>query len=544
MRALIKKLIVSLALVACALVSTVARQTTGKCHILLFDVSGSMKADERYKNNLKGWLVEPLIKSNIFSPNDRVIVRWFDKRGNSNFLKDDKQRIYDDKYDVQAILGAVPTPDKANGLQTDLTEALNLSLADIKELPVQGEVLVWMITDNDQDAEGMRDTEKLYQQISDDKNFRAAYLFPLSNENGQLLQGKTAMVMYLLHYSPQVSPLNLDRATDDAGQKIKNPPITWFPFEKNILVDETSITANSEPVEVVDNKLMLPDAAEGIPPEFELQFRFKSQIRGREITKGKITHPAAGVNHLPDSVQSEGDLNLWRANISPTSLAIKTGQNSPTPYKVTISSTEAGFRPASFWDGMWNSHSEPVGMTLRFTPEILESKLDVPAISKVKNLDGIQQIVTRSQKSNRPVVIPMTFRVAHNTLWRRVVAALLGVTMTCALSAGLAMFLMKNRYELSTPSGEQVLTLPVIGSGYITLSNGERVAVIRKRFGSLRVEPLHDYLVDGARVSRPLSRGINSFEIQSQSDGRKYPHSIKRLAAPPDQPAIKDNLLD
>jgi hypothetical protein len=538
-------LIISFGLIVAALASAFAQQQTkDTCHILLFDVSGSMRVDDRYKNNLKGWLAEPLVRSGAFAPTDRVIVRWFDKRGNASFSKTDKQRRYDGKYDLRAILNNVPSPDEATGLNTDLPEALDLALADIRELPVQGEALIWMITDNDQDAEGMRDVDKLYQKISDDKNFRAAYLFPLSNENGQLPQNKSAMVMYLLHYSPQGSNLNLDRVADEVGQKIKNQPITWFPFEKNILVDEASVTANSEPVKVVDNKLALPDVREGMPPEFDLQFRFKSRLRGREISKGKITRPAASVNQLPETLEPEGDLNSWHADISPSSFAMKTGQSSSSVYKVTVASDGASLRPSSFWDGMWNSSSDPVGVILQFTPEILESKLDVPAISRVKNLDGIQQIVTRSQRSSRPVVILMSFRVAHNTLWRRVVAALLVAGAVALLGGALSLFLMKNRYELSTPSGEQLLTLPVIGSDYITLSNGERVAIIRKRFGKLKVEPLRDYLVDGGHTPRPISNETNSFEIQNESDGKKYPHSIKRLAAPSNQTVGRDDLLD
>jgi hypothetical protein len=544
MRKLTRRLIISLSLMGCALATALAQQPAGRCHVLLFDVSGSMRADNRYQNNLKGWLVEPLVKSGAFAQGDRVVVRWFDKRGNTSFSKSDGQRRYDGKYDLQAILDNVPLPQEATGLNTDLPEALGLALADIKELPIQGDVLIWMITDNDQDAEGMRDVDRLYEKISDDKDFRAAYLFPLSRENGQSLQNKSAMVLYLLYYSQKGSPPNLDPIADDVGQKIKNPPITWFPFEKGILVDETSITANSEPVSVIDNRLSLPDVPEGVPPEFELQFRFKSQLRGREITKGKITRPAVSINQLPESLEQGEDLKSWRADISPSMLAMKTGQSSSSVYKVTIASQAAGLRPSSFWDGMWNPISEPVGIMLQFTPEVLESKLDVPAISAVKNLDGIRQIVTRSQKSARPVVIPMSFRVAHDTLWRRAVAASLAVAMVAMLGGAAAVFLVKNRYELSTPNGEQLLTLPVIGSNYITLGNGERAAIIRKRFGSLKVEPLKDYLVDGAHIARALASGTSSFEIQSESDGRKYPHSIKRLAAPSSPTVVQDDLLD
>src|SRR6185369_6136654 len=155
----------------------------------------------------KTWLIEPLLSAGAFAPGDRVIVRWFHQRGNADFELNDPLRKYDDKYDARAVAAA----SQADGQHTNLPEALELALADVRGFKVSTDVLIWMVTDNDQDADGTRDANALYQRISGDKNFHAAYLYPLTKENGKQLSGNdAALVMYLLHYSTLGSPPNLD----------------------------------------------------------------------------------------------------------------------------------------------------------------------------------------------------------------------------------------------------------------------------------------------------------------------------------------------
>lgn len=546
MRAWLKKLIAATGLMAYGLVATIAQPPAGKCHILLFDVSGSMRIDNRYGNNLKNWLVEPILKSSAFGPNDRVIVRWFDQRGNTNFERGDRQRTYDNRNDTQAILAHVPANDDAQGLNTDLPEALDLTLGDISNLPVQGDALIWLVTDNDLDPDGLRDAEKMYQKISSDKNFRAAYLFPLAKENGQSVTqtNKAAMVLYLLGYSPKNSPLNLDSLADEVGRRINNQPVTWFPFEKNVLVDDANVTVNEQPASVVDNKLLLPDVEEGTPPEFVIKLRFKSQLRGREIRSGKLTRPAASAQ-LPESVEAEADLSAWHATISPSTLAIKPKQKSSSEYTALVAAEGVGLHPASFWDAVWNSASDPVDVSLQFTITDLDVPLDESLLAPVKNLTGLQQVVRHSQNSNRPVIIPMSFRVMYNTLWRRVVVALLGLLLLGLVAGGLSVVLVKTRYELTTPSGERILDLPLWGSRIITLDHGERAAVIRKQFGKLEVAPLPTYLINGGHKAARLTEEVNRFEIQTETDGKRYLHSLKRLTRQTKGPALpRDDILD
>lgn len=510
-------------MIACMAISSAAQQS-GTTHVLLLDISGSMKA--RYENNMKGWLIEPLLRSAAFGPNDRVIVRWFNYRGNANFDRKDALRRYDGKNDVAQILGNIPGAQNISG-NTDLREAVELVLADQKGLPIQGDILIWMITDNVQDVRGQGSVDPLYQRIVSEPNFRAAYIYPLVKENNAALpQGKDAMVMYLLHYSPQGAFTGIDRLADDAGRKVGNDATTWIPFEGRISIDEGSIVVNSEPVRLVDGRLELPPVAEGTPPEFNIQFYIKSQLRGREIKSGKLATPKAIVQ-LPDSIEVQGDQSAWRATVSPTDLTLKSQKKSQVQYTARVTAGELTLHPASFWDAVWGSTSEPIDASLQLTPTDVQTKMDVSEFSSVKNLSSIQNILQQSQNNRRPIIIPMRFQVEFSTVGRRILVGAVALVAILGVIGISSIFFIKTPFELSTPSGEQMLILPVIGSAYLS-DDGARAAVIKKRFGSISVASLGEYTLDGGQRARLLSPTSDSFVIVNQSLNRADQYHIRR----------------
>ena len=538
---LITSLVIAILLNASAANSASAQQS-GKYHILLLDVSGSMK--DRYRNDLKGWLIQPLLSSNAFSPQDQIIVRWFAKTGDPVFTNH-TARPFVGKYDVQSVLDNVPTVAHATGLQTDLPEALGLALDDIRSLRISSDVFIWMVTDNDQDTNSNIDIDGLYKQISDETKFRAAYLYPLARENNVLLaKDKPAMVMYLLYFSPQNASPNLDNLADAVGRKIGNEPITWFPIGRGIRLDEADITVNSEPARFVDGKLILPVVSEGVPPEFTINFRFNSQLRGREIKRGKIVNVMAATRQLPESIQVEGDVNAWKADISPNNIALKPNQKATTFYLTNLAGSMT-LRPASFWEAVWGSTSAPIETDLQFKLTDIQTDLDEAALSRVKNLSNnqkIRNIAQASHKNQAAVVIPMSFQLRYDSLWRRVVAAIAGLLLVTGAAAGLMMFLSKTKYELSTPNGDQVLSLPMLGKDYLTI-DGERAAVIRKRFGKLMIAPMGQYSLDTGKGARELPDD-SDFVISSESDNKRYKHSIHRMARAARELIERDNFYD
>jgi hypothetical protein len=483
------------------------------------------------------------LRSKAFEANDRVIVRWFDHRGNVVFEANDPQRTYNGKHDVPEILKHLPAG--ATGPDTDIPEGLELTLKDIEQLPITGDVLIWLVTDNIQDIGGGGSVDPLYDKIKDNVNFQSAYLFPLTNENNaKVAPDESAMVLYLLQYSATPHRPGIDSVADEVGRKIGNVPVTWFPIDKGIQLNEANIRVNDEVSMLVDGKLQLPVVAEGATPDFTLQFPFESKLRNLKIVKSKIT-PQNSRMTLPETVEADGDLNSWHGNITPTDLTLEAGKKSAVTYTTKLTG-EMTLKPTSFWNAVWNSLSDPVEVTFDYKLEDVETKMDVSALNQVKNLQGIENKVRQSQKNIRSTTIPMSFQVQFNSLWRRVLVGLGCLVLVGLALGGASLFMVKSRYELSTPFNQQPqsLALPVIGRSYLTI-NGDRAAVIKKRFGKLSVVPLGNYTINGALKAHPLAENINSFELESQVEQKRYPYILNHVVPGREREASNhDDFLD
>jgi len=524
------------------LMLSLAQSAGAKTHLILLDDSGSMP--RRYANNLRGWLVEPLLKSSAFAADDRVVLRWFSRRGTINFDPNDGQRKYDGKYDPSAIAGKVPTAGDAKGANTDIPEALELALKDIDGLKVSGEVLIWLVTDNVQDVAGAGEIGPFYEKIKNSNEFQAAYIFPLTSENGaKLPPSEEAMVMYLFQYSKKPARPGLDKMADDVGRRIGNVPVSWFPIDKGVELNEAGIRVNDEVSALVDGKLKLPDVLEGRQPEFTLQFPFESKLKNLRIVQSKIIPQKTTSLTLPPTIEAQGDVNSWRGRITPTDLTLEAGKRSEVTYTTSLAG-DMTFRPSSFWTAVWDSTSEPIEATFDYRLMDVEAQMDVSALNQVRNLRGIENNVRQSQKNIRSRSIPMSFHVQYNSLWRRVVLGLLGVLLIGAVLGGTSLFLVKQRYLLATPAGEERLSLPIVGRSYITIG-GDRAAVIKNLFGSLTVTPVASYTVNGQPRSHKLSSVVNPFGIESQIDHRQYQYMLSRITRASRQESVKsDDFLD
>lgn len=517
----------------------VARCVEAKTHYMLLDVSGSMK--ERYANNVRAWLFEPLLRSGAFTSEDRVIVRWFHQRGSVEFDAKDPQRVYDGRHEAQLVLGHVPGPQDAIGRNTDILEGLKLALQDLDKLKVADETLIWLITDNVQDSGGAASVDPLYEKINADANFQSAYIFPLTNENhAKLPSDRDAMVLYMLQYSKKPSRPGLGAIADEVGRKIGNVPVTWFPIDKGIELNETNIKVNGESSTLVDGTLPLPDVPEGTQPQFTIEFPFQSKLRNLKIAQSTIT-PQPSHMTLPSDVVAEGDAESWRGSISPTDLTLEPGKKSAL-YMTTLTG-DMQMRPASFWNAVWNSTSEPVEVMFAYKLMDVETQMDRSAINQVRNLRGIENNVRQSEKKLSNAIIPMSFKVQFNSLWRRILVGVLALALIGLAAGGVSLFLIKSQFQLSTPFGDEQISLPIVGRRYVTI-NGDNAAVIKRTFGALSVSPLGSYSINGALKSHALNNSMNNFEVENQTDHKHYFYTLSRSPNSSGTPVSHDSFLD
>ncbi len=574
-----------------------------KTHLFLFDVSGSMKMKgyDRYAN-LNAWLVGPMLDSGAFAEGDRVVVRWFHERPAEQVRfdpRDEELRLKLTTYSRQAVLGGVPRSEDATRGSTNITQALDLALADIGGYGLNDDVLIWLLTDNFQQSgaasgSGSTDIKPFYQKIDANRDsFRAAYIFPLVNENGaKLAAGREAMILYLLHYSPRPSGLNTNEVSAGVAAKIGNPVITWFPIGKNVVPEP--VPAEDGETQLNGDTWVLGKVPEGRPLNFgDIRFHLRSKLQSRFLRgeikplpnaemvwpssvvvgapEGAREEPATADGAQPDPTEvtdsmpagpgtpampageSATEATPWLVGITPTRISLAPGEKSKTVYTVNLSS-DAAPRAASFWAALTEAESAPVSGIVSFAIENISAEVhtDESALT-VANADVIRDLIRKSVEqansqtaaaSNRTFSLPIEFCVEYDTTSRYMILGA-AAFLLLALGAGAGLVLLKKtRYELTMPSGPRVLALPLVGSEYVSVNGGQRAAVITRRFGAPSIRPLRNYLIDGSSAPRRLPDVGDSFVVESQADGKGYALSWRLHRPEVSVGARKDGFYD
>lgn len=581
------------------------RADVQKTHVFLFDVSGSM--NKRYGENetsVKEWLVRPLLKNGAFSPADKLIVRWFDQSGSTNFNPNDaRRRVKHVPYNEQTVLDNVPTVRDAGAPCTNIPEALDLTVGDVAGYNVANDVLIWIVTDNVQDTcsrAADKDIAPFYNKIAErqGREFFGAHLFPLGKEAGQPISGKPALILYLLHYSKGAPRLTVGDVTEIAqrtARQIDNPAITWLPFERAV-VPGPEFTENEE-MEVLGDGVVRLKTPIQEGDSLNLNFSFRLKPPRQRAIRGKIknerfqldwpsfitveageaapsSEPIEGGEASSESSEATSEVSgeasasgssqgapAWDVQISPDDIVLlpdgrqraadgsaagqnRGGDTSKTEYTVVMSNP-AGLRPAGFFSALAGSVSPPIQGMLLFDLDDLrtEVQFDNPALNQVPNTEIIKTIVGKTTEKPRSIPIAVEFQVQYNNARRwllLVVAALLIVGLLLAL---VLLFTLRTRYELQTPSGERTIALPVVGSQLVAV-NGTNAARISKRFGKITIAPVGSFTVGGERTPRVLTGNNDQFTIESPDEGRSYPHAFRRAGRGAAVAARKDTFLD
>lgn len=595
MRAKIATVTVVLLLLSAAAGAARAQERPRKTHLFLFDVSGSMNMNgyDRYAN-LSGWLIRPMLESGAFAEGDRVIVRWFHERAPEQVRfdpRDEELRLKLTSYSPQAVLDSVPGSGDARRASTNITQALDLALADIRGYSLNEDVFVWLLTDNFQQSgaapgSGSTDIKPFYQKIDANRDsFRAAYLFPLVNENGaKLAEGREAMILYLLHYSPRPSGLNTNEISGSVAARIRNPVITWFPIGKNVVPEP--VPAEDGETQLNGDTWVLGKVPEGRPLNFgDIRFQLRSKLQSRFLSgnikplpNAEMVWPSSVVAAAADGApaadgeqaesaggespsdaaampagESAAGATAWSVSITPTRLALAPGEKSKTVYTVSLSS-DAAPRAASFWTAITEAESAPVSGVISFAIENINAEVQTDdSALKVANADVIRELIRKSVEqansrsaaaSNRMFSLPVEFRVEYDRGGRYAVLGVAAFTLLALGVAGGLVLLKKTPYELTLPSGPRVLALPLVGREYVSVNGSQRAAVITRRFGAPSIRPLSNYLIDGSSAPRPLMDGGDSFVVESQADSRGYALSWRRHRPEVSVGTRKDSFLD
>jgi hypothetical protein len=533
-------LIVLISFVSLCLCGFSSQQSSPRNHIILLDASGSMK--ERYASGLRDWLIAPLLNSGAIASGDRVIVRTFDKRGSSDFIKEDPKRRYQGKLDRDQILAAIPASNESLGGRTAIEEALEISIADIQAFNLSGDTLIWLVTDNVQDETGSGDDpiSPFYERIYNDPNFKNIYFFPLVRE-----QETSALVMYVLDYNKTETTIPMPALMDQVGKAIGQRPVLFRPIRLSALdIDRSSIlfegeNGDSRAADLEDSRIVVPLPA-GQTLTGRLKFKLKSKFREWKIEQANISNAAVTIDYSPSLDLSEGESLQWQ--LDPRTLDIGPQETSKRTYAIDLASggRALGSVAPSFWRSFFVEPEVKVPGMVRFEVEEPQLKLSffddaelADRIRRVKGLEEIEQfLMPRTMPAstrNLTLEIPILIKIEQppRPIWLLVLILIVPLALVVG---SLVTLNSRTRYKLKGPDGEKILSLRPIGSVPLLIAD-EQAGTLVRRFGALSVRSFPPFVLENGARQQRLSSSSGTFIVTNSDNNRAWTFSIEPLAS-------------
>ena len=173
-------------------------------HIVLIDISGSMRGFLN-DNSIREWVYRGLLTNpDVILPGDRLIVRGFNVQPEPIIYSiDDHLRLWPQGTEPQQFRNADEVQRAADSVMshlevsqrdTDLFQALRYALLDWTEMVEQSTTIIWILTDNWQDVQGSNiGIEQFYEKLATDNYIRAVSILPLIKELHDI---ESNMVLY------------------------------------------------------------------------------------------------------------------------------------------------------------------------------------------------------------------------------------------------------------------------------------------------------------------------------------------------------------
>ncbi|MBL8151524.1 MAG: VWA domain-containing protein [Blastocatellia bacterium] len=524
-------------LVVVLILSTPVFASDVKTHIILLDASGSMK--KAYLSGLRDWLIQPMLDSGVIGSGERVIVRTFDKRGNTAFQKEDPQRKFIGNFDKAAILSAIPTSETSLGAFTSIPEALELALTDIEGLNISGNVFIWLITDNVQDVSGSGDDpiSPFYEKIYSDPNFKNIYFFPIVRE------GETdALVMYALNYSKTEAFTSVATLMDRIGRSINQRPVLFRPIRLSSLeLDRANITfegedGQSQLAELEDGKIVVNVSA-GQQVLGKIKFKLKSKFREWKIESADVSNAKVVISGSQVLDLQEGETFQWK--LDPKTLEVGPQETTKRVYAIDLSSgkTITATVP-SFLDTFFLEPEINVPATISFEVENPRMRLaffdDAELADKIRRIKGLEEIEQflmprqlASSTRNLALEIPILIKVKEpaKPIWILVLLGAVGMIGIVSLTVMLG---SQTVFRLNGPDGESIIKLRLFSNTPIFVSS-EQVGMIKRQLGGLKAKTFEPYHLENGAKETPLT-DPTSFRVTNSETDRSWNFSIEKVS--------------
>jgi len=513
-------------------------------YVVLLDVSGSMEREgpvryARYSSGQMSNLVRQLgVTIAAADPDAQVTVQPFSSS---------KERYPSSAEVPPSELGSL-VPRTAAGLETELDYALKTGMNNRPNL------LLFMITDNQNDFRGSKSDQDFYQLLAKDASIHTVYFVPLANTSN----AKDALVLYAIA-SGSASRSTLRYVTNDFARSQHSEAVQFrgfyddkeqetLRFAQHILLSDE--TGDERPVAMEGDAIVLL-CEEDEPFGGTLKFRVHSNLQHWRIVDGEL-RKADGYVDVPYGYAQFGHYKLPFSLSGPRKLNVLPGGDSAEIYALPLSSMgDAGVsleRASLFRTRLTEIpgriHLEAV---VHVSPSASGSGIrpDLSAdmqkrIRAVRNLAEIMNLMTFQPDQQAGVVttervIPvnreMLIRVAPNAV-KNILAWAVEFGLPLHVIAGVLLLVATAggaQYSISELGGDsRTVKLGMTNRTAPVLWKGKRVAQFQK-YGqgvSLRAEP--GFEVQPVVTSRVPAR----FEVTNLKSGDKGQFEVRRGTAP------------
>lgn len=519
-------------------------------HILLLDVSGSLRTRGYAARNASGWRshwTEPYLTllthllapdGDMFRSTDRFVVQTFSEAATeakeknpvvgpsplSDFVSDEKD---------------FPAP---GGGATNMMHGLDLDRQQADRVRADsGAVITWLITDNENNWQHSQDDRGFYQRMRDDPDYSFVHFFPIADPS----RPGDSLVMYMLVHSTGGAAPWLPQMIDSTRKRIGADPILFRPLYTNpdqsgLEVKDIGYQAQGDDQSVnkaeVEGNTIVVHLNEGDALDGVISLKIRSTLKGWKVTDAKLNGQTdlaipPGYKDLP-----EKQAVTWR--FSPTALTVDP-EGETSLYRLTPDGTPLKFErtPEEWLSSMGADWLKPVDGKFKMTATIdlkqnqiqpLQDEKVRSRLHFVHDLDKISDYMSyqadshgASDSATRVITLerPLEIRIEAGGLgaWMLGLGALVLIVVLGLV--GLALFMWKSHYTLQGPQGEEALVLPWLSGSHLVMEPaGGLLGRLQQSMGTLSFKPDDGVTVNGdprpARVD--LSGGDFRLELRRE----------------------------
>lgn len=535
----------TIALLLTALCKLAAADPPTLDHVILVDVSGSMRAHGYADRHSWAPDLPDMLKAltrpegKFFSPQSQFTLRPF-----SDVTTDDKES--------RVALGPAPLSDFGTrweevavpgGGATDMARALDIAQLMLQASAHKG--VIWLITDNENNFSTNQSDAAFYERLRDSPDYAYVYLFPVGDPQKR---PNDCLVMYLL-VPPRVLETT-EEVTELAKEVEKRTGFGGMLFRP--LYNETTSTpldfSNELTLDAPGKHKIEQEGGqtvlyfnEGEKLQGNLRFRIQSRLKGWKVQGASLEDAQVELNVPP--IYESGSKGKLSWKVTPNTLEVAPEQDSMTLFSLQIAGPNGKpillqRRSSQMLAHLFTSwlpevqgdvrmkavlHVDQGNLRHEVPPQMQVRLAAVPRLSEVEQYMLQQQDMEQNQGSEREITFQrkLVVRVKADPSSAIVATILMGAAAILAVAVGGAILLWKLRLRLEGPGLEEEFTLSALAGQYLICNGqGQPYCRLHSSLGSLTLKAEPDYEFENEARQIPVRWEGDEFRFEAGPEGK------------------------